>query len=48
MLITMFKESVMYLYQEGVRFDLEYYRNNHVKQVEKLLKPYGLVKTTVE
>ena len=44
----MFKVSVMYPYREEARFDLEYYRNNHMRQVEKLLKPYGLVKTTVE
>jgi hypothetical protein len=37
----------MYPYQEEAMFDLEYYWNNHMKQVEKLLKPYGLVKTTL-
>ena len=44
----MFKVSVMYPYKEDARFDLDYYQNNHMRQVEKLLKPYGLVKTTVE
>ena len=45
---TMFKVSVMYPYQDEARFNLEYYQNKHMKQVEKLLKPYGLVRTTVE
>ena len=44
----MFKVSVMYPYQEDARFDMDYYQNNHMKQVEKLMKPYGLIKTTVE
>ena len=48
LLITMFKVSVMYPYQDDARFDLEYYQNNHMKQVEKLMKPYGLIRTTLE
>ena len=44
----MFKVSVMYPNEDGARFDLDYYQNNHMKQVEKLMKPYGLIKTSVE
>jgi len=48
LLWIMFKVSVMYPYKADARFDLDYYQNNHMRQVEILMKPYGLVKTTVE
>ena len=44
----MFKVTVMYPNEEGVRFDFAYYRNTHMKIVEENLKPFGLVKTGVE
>jgi len=43
----MFRVSIMYPNQEGVRFDLDYYRNNHIELVKGLLKPFGLIKTEV-
>jgi len=44
----MYKVSVMYPYQEGARFDIEYYRTTHMQLVEKHLKPLGLIKTGVD
>ena len=44
----MFKVSVMYPNEEGVRFDFEYYRNTHLKLVEEQLKPFGLLKTGMD
>ena len=44
----MYKVSVMYPYQEGARFDFDYYRTTHMQLVEKHLKPFGLIKTGVD
>ena len=44
----MFKVSVMYPNQDGVKFDFDYYRNTHMKLVEKHLKPFGLKRTAVD
>jgi uncharacterized protein (TIGR02118 family) len=44
----MFKVSVMYPNQAGGRFDIEYYRTTHMALVEKHLKGFGLIKTSVE
>ena len=44
----MFKVSVMYPNQAGGRFDFEYYRTTHMALVEKHLKDFGLIKTSVE
>lgn len=44
----MFRVSVMYPNQEGVRFDIDYYRTKHMELVRKLLKPFGLIKTEVD
>jgi len=44
----MFRVSVMYPNQEGVRFDINYYRTKHMELVKNLLKPFGLIKTEVD
>ena len=44
----MFKISIMYPNQEGVKFDFDYYRTTHMELVQKLLKPFGLLKTGVD
>jgi uncharacterized protein (TIGR02118 family) len=44
----MFRVSVMYPNQEGVRFDIHYYRTKHMELVKNLLKPFGLAKTEVD
>jgi uncharacterized protein (TIGR02118 family) len=44
----MFKVSVMYPNQDGVYFDFEYYRTNHMALVRKHLTPFGLKDTSVE
>jgi len=44
----MFRVSVMYPNQEGVKFDLDYYRTKHMELVKQLLKPFGLIKTEVD
>ena len=44
----MFKISIMYPNQEGAKFDFDYYRTTHMELVQKLLKPFGLVKTGVD
>ncbi len=44
----MFRVSVMYPNQEGVRFDIQYYRTKHMALVTDLLKPFGLIKTEVD
>ncbi|MBW2031164.1 MAG: EthD family reductase [Deltaproteobacteria bacterium] len=43
----MIRVSVMYPNQGG-KFDLDYYMNNHVPLVHKLLDPYGLVRVEVD
>jgi uncharacterized protein (TIGR02118 family) len=43
----MFKVSVMYPNQEGARFDIDYYRTEHMELVVRHLKHYGLIRTEV-
>ncbi len=44
----MYKVTVMYPNEEGVRFDFDYYRNTHMKLVAEQFRPFGLTKTGVE
>jgi uncharacterized protein (TIGR02118 family) len=44
----MYKISVMYPYQEGAKFDIEYYQTTHMQLVQKHLKSFGLIKTGVD
>ena len=44
----MFKASVMYPNEEGVKFDIDYYRTTHMELVHKHLKPFGLIKFEVD
>ena len=39
---------VSVLYPRGGKFDFDYYVNNHMKLVHKLLDPFGLVKSEVD
>lgn len=43
----MFKVSVMYPNQVGARFDIHYYRTQHMDLVRKHMQPFGLVRTEV-
>jgi uncharacterized protein (TIGR02118 family) len=38
----------MYPNQEGVKFDLDYYRTRHMELVKRVLKPFGLIKPEVD
>ena len=44
----MFRVSVMYPNQEGVRFNIDYYRTKHMKLVWSVMKPFGLFKAEVD
>jgi uncharacterized protein (TIGR02118 family) len=44
----MYKVSVMYPNQPGSRFDVEYYVHHHLKLVQELMAPEGLVKIGVD
>jgi len=44
----MFRVSVMYPNQQGVKFDIDYYRTKHMELVKTHLKPFGLIKTEVD
>ncbi|HKI97502.1 MAG TPA: EthD family reductase [bacterium] len=44
----MYKVSVMYPNEDGVKFDLDYYRSKHMKLVEEHMKPFGLQRTGVD
>jgi uncharacterized protein (TIGR02118 family) len=39
---------VSVLYPQGGKFDFNYYVNQHMKLVHKLLDPFGLVKSEVD
>jgi uncharacterized protein (TIGR02118 family) len=43
----MYLVSVMYPNQEGGRFDIAYYRTQHMKLVKTHMGPFGLVRTEV-
>lgn len=44
----MYKVSVMYPNGEGATFDMDYYRNTHMKLVREHLAEFGLIRTSVE
>ena len=44
----MYRVSVMYPNQQGVKFDIQYYRTKHMELVKSLLKTFGLIKTEVD
>ena len=44
----MYRINVMYPAADGARFDMDYYRNTHMKLVEEKLKPFGLIRTGVD
>jgi uncharacterized protein (TIGR02118 family) len=44
----MYKVSVMYLNQPGTHFDVDYYVSKHMKLVQELMAPEGLVKIGVD
>jgi len=44
----MYKVSVMYPNQPGSRFDIAYYVSQHMKLVQELMGPEGLVKIGVD
>ena len=44
----MIRVSVLYLNQEGKRFDMDYYINKHMPMVSEALKSYGLAKAEVD
>lgn len=44
----MYKVSVMYPNEDGVKFDFDYYRTTHMQIVEAAFKAFGLVRTGVD
>ncbi len=44
----MFKVSIFYPNEEGVKFDFEYYQGTHMKLVEENMRPFGLQRTSVD
>lgn len=44
----MFKVSVMYPNEDGVKFDFDYYRTTHMNLVKETFKGCGLQRTSVE
>ncbi len=44
----MIRIAAMYPKTEGKSFDMEYYKNNHLKLVNKRLSPLGLVRTELD
>ena len=44
----MFKASIMYPNEEGVKFDIDYYRTTHMALAQKHLKPFGLIRFEVD
>ena len=44
----MIRVSVLYPASEGKKFDVDYYKNKHMKLVSDRLKPFGLVRTEVD
>jgi uncharacterized protein (TIGR02118 family) len=44
----MIRVAVMYPRTEGKSFDLEYYKNTHMKLVKEKLGPFGLIASEVD
>jgi uncharacterized protein (TIGR02118 family) len=44
----MVRITVLYPNEAGKKFDLEYYRNRHMKLVTDRLKSFGLIRTEVD
>ena len=44
----MIRVSVLYPATEGKKFEIDYYKNKHMKLVSDRLKPFGLVRTEVD
>lgn len=44
----MHKLTAMYPYEEGVRFDFDYYTGPHDRLVKERLEPYGLTRIEVD
>ncbi|PYM62491.1 MAG: EthD family reductase [Candidatus Rokuibacteriota bacterium] len=44
----MIRVSVLYPASEGKKFDVDYYRNKHMKLATERLKPFGLIRTEVD
>ena len=44
----MVKYHVMYPYKAGTRFDIDYYRDQHMAKARAALLPVGLVGTTID
>ena len=44
----MIRVSVLYPNNEGAKFDLDYYINNHIPMASEALKPYGLGSVEVD
>src|SRR5437773_12139797 len=44
----MIRVSVLYPASEGKKFDVDYYKNKHMKLATERLKPFGLIRTEVD
>ena len=44
----MFKVSILYPNRPGTHFDMDYYVNVHMKHVQELMGPEGLIKISVD
>ena len=44
----MIRIAAVYPYQEGKKFDLDYYMNIHLPKVREKFEPYGLTKIEVD
>ena len=44
----MIKVSLLYAAEDGKKFDMEYYINNHIPLVHQRLDPAGLIRSEVE
>jgi uncharacterized protein (TIGR02118 family) len=44
----MIRVSVLYPATEGKKFDIDYYKNKHMKLVSERLKPFGLSRIEVD
>ncbi len=44
----MIRIAAMYSKSEGKSFDIEYYKNSHLKLVKDKMRPYGLLRTELD